>query len=150
MKWPTAVPWARSSFCKPGTAGHGRLTQLLSRSSADVVRYSWSTLSCGLPVLEFNKPPSRSRTWIWPADPQMRSSALGKSILFPFPWWFFRHENGERKWIASVAVMLRRTRSSSTGNLLSRIDATFPNWRSDSDSAPASSPPCFTRPRGFR
>src|SRR6266478_2113282 len=51
---------------------------------------------------------------------------------------FFHRENEEcNVLIAPVAVMPRRTRSSLTGTLLSRIDAIFPNWRSNSDSAPA-------------
>src|SRR5882724_7722763 len=54
---------------------------------------------------------------------------------------FFQRENEECNLIAPVAVMPRRTRSSLTGTPLSLIDAIFPNWRSNSDSAPAISPP---------
>jgi hypothetical protein len=42
--------------------------------------------------------------------------------------------------IAPVAVMPRRTRSFSTNTPLLRIDATFPDLHSNSDSVPAISP----------
>src|SRR5208282_635400 len=50
-------------------------------------------------------------------------------------------ENDERNLIAPVAVIPRRTRSFSTSTPLLRIYAPFPNLRSNSDSAPAISPP---------
>ena len=97
-----------------------------------LMRLAGSRISTDLPAARA----SGFRQWIHRFGPL----ASEKESHFLSLGDFFHRENEERNWIAP-AVMLRRTRSFSTGTPLSRTDATFPNWRSNSDSAPATSPP---------
>ena len=68
------------------------------------------------------------------SERESRSLDLGGSVP---------HENEKRSLRAPVGAMLRQTRSVSTGTLPLRIDATFPNWHSNSDSVGVTSPAGF-------